>query len=80
MQKAQFNTDNFLLAAYLLSEGCVLVTLDRSDPKRVGFVFEDSEKRIELANRFFSYQAIVEPNRLNASMRNLKQLLYQNKH
>jgi hypothetical protein len=79
MEKAQFNTDNFLLAAYLLSEGCILLTLDKSNPRRVSFVFEDSEKRIELANRFFSYQAIVEPNRLNASMRNLKQLLYQQK-
>lgn len=79
MEKELFNTDNFLLAAYLLSEGCVLLKLDKSNPRRVSFVFEDSEKRIELANRFFSYQAIVEPNRLNASMRNLKQLLYQQK-
>lgn len=79
MQKAQFNTDNFLLAAYLLSEGCILLTLDKSNSKRVNFVFEDSDKRIDLSNRFLSYQATVEPNRLYASMRNLKQMLYQQK-
>lgn len=79
MEKELFNTDNFLLASYLLSEGCILLSLDRSNSKRVNFVFEDSDKRVSLTNRFLSYQATVEPNRLYASMRNLKQLLYQQK-
>jgi hypothetical protein len=77
MEKAVYKTDNFLLASYLLSEGCVLVSLDRSNSSRkVDFVFEEMPKRIELENKFLSYQASIEPNRLYASMRNLKQKIY----
>lgn len=78
MEKAVFKTDNFLLASYLLSEGCGLLSLDKSNPKRVDFVFEETQKRVELTNRFLSYQATVEPNRIHASMRNLKQMIYSN--
>ncbi len=77
MEKAEFKTDNFLLASVLLSEGCTLISLDKSNPKRVNFVFEESTKRVELTGKFFSYQATIEPNKLYATQRNLKQLIYQ---
>lgn len=72
-----FSTDSFNLATYLLSESCRLISIDKADPKRALFIFEDSEKRKSLTEKFLSYQAQVEPNRFCSAQRNLKQILYQ---
>jgi hypothetical protein len=76
MEKAVFKTDNFLLASFLLSEGCVLVSLDKSNPKRVEFVLEETEQRKFLTKKFLSYQALVEPHKLFSAQKDLKQMIY----
>ena len=72
-----FYTDNFQLASYLLSESCRLSSIDKNNPKRAVFVFEDSDKRNLLTNRFLSYEAKVEPHRFFSAQKDLKQLIYQ---
>ncbi len=72
-----FSTDSFNLASYLLSESCVLKSVDRTDPRRLIFEFEESEKRILLTEKFLSYQALIEPHRLYSAQRDLKQLIYE---
>lgn len=79
-QKANtFSTDNFQLAAYLLAESCKLLMTDYFNPKRVVFIFEETDRRKELTEKFISYQALVEPHRFFSAQKDLKQLIYQNK-
>ncbi len=74
-----FSTDNFQLASFLLSESIKLISLDRSDPRRVLFVFEDTEHRKVLTGQFLSHQAKVEPHKFFSAQKDLKQMIYQNR-
>lgn len=77
--KNTFSTDSFVLAGYLLCESLKLVSINKDNPKRMIFIFEDSGHREHLIEIFFSYKATVEPNRFYSAQRNLKQMIYQNK-
>jgi len=77
--KEIFQTDNFQLACYLASESVPLLSLDRTNPKRVIFVFEESEQRKILTQQFLSYKAKVEPHRFFSAQKDLKQMIYQEK-
>lgn len=74
-----FTTDSFILASFLLSESIRLISLDRNDPRRILFIFEESEKRKLSTEKFLSYQSFVEPHRLFSAQKDLKQLIYQKK-
>lgn len=71
-----FPTDNFQLASYLLSNACLLVSVDKTNPKRVAFIFENSPERERLTQEFLSYQGTVEPHKFFSAQRDLKQLIY----
>ena len=73
-----FSTDSFTLAVYLLSEACRLIRLDRTNPRRILFIFEETNARKLLTDKFLSYHALCEPHRLYSAQRDLKQLIYQN--
>jgi hypothetical protein len=75
-----YQTDSFQLASYLLAESSRLITVDRTNPTRMIFIFEDSELREELAQKFISYKALIEPHRLYSAMKDLKQLIHQYKY
>ncbi|KKP64699.1 MAG: hypothetical protein UR61_C0041G0006 [candidate division WS6 bacterium GW2011_GWE1_34_7] len=71
-----FTTDNFVLAAYLLTESCLLVHCDKTNPRRVIFHFENSNEREILTQKFLGYEARIEPNKFFSAQKNLKQLIY----
>ncbi len=73
-----FSTDSFQLATYLLCESIRLISTDKSNPKRVLFIFEESKRRKNLTEKFFSYQAQIEPHRYYSAQKDLKQMIYQN--
>ncbi len=73
-----FATDNFQLACYLISEAIPLLSLDKANPRRVLFVFEESEQRKMLTQKYLSYKAETEVHRIFSAQKDLKQLLYQN--
>ncbi len=77
--KNTFSTDSFVLASYLLCESFNLIGVNKDNPKRMIFIFEDSKKRASIIELFFSYKASIEPNRFYSAQRNLKQMIYQNK-
>ena len=77
--KITFPTDNFQLACYLISEAIPLHSVDKANPRRVVFVFEESEQRKTLTQTFLAYKALVEPHRFFSAQKDLKQLIYQNK-
>ena len=77
--KITFPTDNFQLACYLISEAIPLHSVDKTNPRRVIFIFEESDKRKELTQTFLAYKALVEPHRFFSAQKDLKQLIYQNR-
>ena len=74
-----FQSDNFQLACYLASESVPLLSLDKTNPKRVVFVFEESEQRKILTQQFLTYKAKVEPHRFFSAQKDLKQMIYKNR-
>ncbi len=72
-----FPTDNFVLAAYLLTESCTLLYCDKTNPRRVIFHFEDTKERQGLTQKFLGYETRIEPNRFFSAQKNLKQLIYE---
>lgn len=77
--KNTFSTDSFILASYLLCESFNLIGINKDNPKRMIFIFEDAKNRATAIETFFSYKARIEPNRFYSAQRNLKQMIYQNK-
>lgn len=71
-------TKDFYLAAFLLTNGLEIVNLDRTDPRRVYFVFHDVEARTSLVEDFLFGRAKVEPKQYAGTIKEIKQLLYSN--
>ncbi len=71
-----FPTDNFQLACFLLCEGCLLKSVDKSNPRRVIFNFENDENRKTVTDKFLRYESLVEPHKFFSAQKDLKQLIY----
>lgn len=77
MQSNQnFSTDSFILASFLLSYECILLDVDKSNPRRAYFIFKNSKELEELIDQFHSYQAKIEPHKFFNAQKDLKQRLY----
>ena len=72
-----FNTDSFILATFLLSEGLSMIGQNTTNPRRIVFVFEESSKREELTNKFLSHKARIEPHVFFSAMKDVKQIIHQ---
>lgn len=77
MNTNTFSTDAFLLACYLLSEACRLIDIDKTNPDRMIFIFEETDSRVKLTQDFLAHKAIIEPHRFYSAQRDLKQLIHQ---
>lgn len=77
MSDKYFSTDSFILASFLLSESCKLLQLDKENPRKAKFIFEETDQRLELTRVFFAYEAKVEPHRFFSAQKDLKQMLYE---
>lgn len=71
-----FSTDSFVLASFLLSYECILLDVNKSNPRRACFIFKNSKTLVELIDQFHSYQAKIEPHKFFNSQKDLKQRLY----
>ena len=76
MEKKVFQISDFYTAAFLLSQGFKLITLNRGNPHRVFFVFEDRKGREKLIEDFFHSGALVEPRKFVTAIKELKSLIY----
>jgi hypothetical protein len=72
----EFATSDIYFAATLIALGMGLTTLDRSNPQRVRFVFEDDEQRPEWRRLYFSGRLRLDPLILMNSLKALKHALY----
>lgn len=76
MMKNQFTTSDFYTAVFLISEEYKLIGIDKTDPRRFRFVFEDGKDRAKLLEGFFSGVSKVEPRKFIAAIKELKSLMY----
>ena len=74
----EFQTKDFYLAVYALTQGAKLSRLDRTDPRRVVFVFENVKGKENLVRDFLYRKALIEPQDFVEKIKTLKQFLYSN--
>ena len=76
MKTQNFQTTDFYTAVFLLSSGFKLIGIDKSNPRRFGFVFTDQANRAKLLEDFFNGIARIEPRQFVSSIKELKTLMY----
>ena len=74
--KNEFRTSDFGLASTLVALEHQVFEFDRRNPKRVEFIFEDSEEVSELVNAFWADSVTVSAQKLLAAQKKLKNRLY----
>ncbi len=74
----EYKTSDFYIAAFLLAKGRRIAYVNREDPRRICFAFEDFEGRADLLRAFLYGKAMIEPQSFIASIKNLKGLIHGN--
>lgn len=74
----EYQTRDFYITAFLLSQGHRIVHVNRDDPKRVFFAFENFKGRGDLIRAFLYGKAVVEPQAFIAATKTLKGLIHSN--
>jgi hypothetical protein len=82
MKKTYFRTKNFYLASFLYAKGAVLVSIDRTEPKKVLFVFIESPDILAWLEAFNfgkenNPEVLVDGRKLIQAIKELKDKLYQ---
>ncbi len=82
--KNKYSTSSFYPACFLLAKGMRLIGIDRTNPHRCEFVFEDSPERERLLHDFsFAFDndpaVLVDARRLIAAIKMLKEKIYEDR-
>jgi hypothetical protein len=72
----QYNTSDLQLATTLYTLGYELLSLDRSEPRRVVFVFKPSDAMNDDIRHFYADKLSINPRQLFAANRLMKERLY----
>lgn len=64
--------------AVVLSMKCNLKYIDKSNPRRMIFVFENSSELEEVLDRYWKHQIEVEPVDFLARLKSMKTRMYEN--
>lgn len=80
--KNLFKTSSFYPAAFLIAKGLRLVDVDRTDPQRAKFVFQDRPNRQQLIRAFNfaeedSPEVVIDARKFVLAIKSLKDGLYQ---
>lgn len=71
-----FKTTDIGLAAFLLTEGIELSGINKDSNNRGTFLFPNTQECLGLVEIFSQLEARVEPTKFQASLKQLKHLLY----
>lgn len=71
-----FRTPDLLLSSALLHERCNLLGLDRTDPQRCEFVFEDSGRLRDIVEQYWRNELLCPARSLLAASKEAKHILY----
>ena len=76
----EFTTSDFGLAVTLLTFGFGIVSLNKTNPKRIMFHFSlDNPQELDIqrvVDAFWAKQLVVEPSTFNSNIRLLKSMIY----
>ncbi|MES2224284.1 MAG: DUF5659 domain-containing protein [Patescibacteria group bacterium] len=73
-----FRSSDFYLCCFLFAKNINLVGIDKDDPKRSIFAFENSVELQELVEEFFQNKASVNPRLFASAIKEIKQQIYSN--
>lgn len=73
-----FTTSDLSICTALISFDFDLVSLDKSDSKKVVFSFENSKKLQETINKYWKKELRVEPRQFFENLKSIKSRLYGN--
>ncbi|MFH1890975.1 MAG: DUF5659 domain-containing protein [Candidatus Kuenenbacteria bacterium] len=76
MENQNFQTTDFYTAVFLLANGFKLIEIDKTNPRRFCFVFQDQENRGKLLEDYFNGNARIDPRQFVSSIKELKTLMY----
>ena len=76
MKTQNFQITDFYTAVFLLANAFKLTEIDKSNPRRFGFVFQDQANRSKLLEDFFNGSAMIEPRQFVSAIKELKTLMY----
>jgi hypothetical protein len=74
----KFETSDFYLSAFLLTQNFRLLNIKKIDPRRFLFIFEDKKDRQNLIEDFLFGRTKIEPKSFIGAIKELKQLLHSN--
>lgn len=74
----EYLTSDFYIAVFLLAKGHKIAYVNRDDPRRICFAFDEFEGRANLLRAFLYGEAQVEPQAFIASIKTLKQVIHSN--
>ncbi|MGE5435895.1 MAG: DUF5659 domain-containing protein [Syntrophothermus sp.] len=75
MNNENIQNRDFYLSAFLVSQGCNIVSLSR-EKGITTFIFANDEKVTKLTEDYFSMKALVEPLSYGNALRNLKSIIH----
>lgn len=71
-----FHTQDIQIAAVLLHTNCRFLGLDRTDPKRAAFIFEDSERLQRLIREYWRDDLLCKAQSLLVDFKRAKHILF----
>lgn len=78
--ESSFETQDIQLASCLFALGASLTAIDRTNPNRCKFVFEDSIDLQKTVEAYWQRLLSIEPQTLLAALKAIKSRLYDNQH
>lgn len=76
MPNQKYETSDFYLAAFLRTKGVKLRNVDRTNPRRVVFIFETASSTTDLVDEYMMGASQVNPRMYASIIRQLKDILY----
>ena len=77
-ENKQFINSDFYLSAFCLAKGLRLIDINRANPRRLLFIFDDKKNRQNLIEDFLFGRAKIEPKSFVSAIKELKSLIYSN--
>ncbi len=77
-KKTQLELSDFYLSAFCLAKGFTLIKIEKTNPKRALFIFEDKKDSQELIKNYMFGRELIEAKCFISAIKELKQLFYSN--
>ena len=77
-ENQKFINSDFYLSAFCLAKGIRLIDIDRANPRRLLFIFDDKKNRQNLIEDFLYGRTKIEPKSFVSAIKELKALIYSN--